>query len=110
MLKNIKTAKATIELYDFTVTVEGGELEELSVWTTTSTASEKLFGNYATSRSWVSDREIFWDEEELQEYAWSELMRILQKYNSCSIEVTETQVELCDECEERKDEDGECAC
>lgn len=108
MLKKVKKAKAVIELYDFTVTVEGGELEEHSVWTTTMQSSEKLFGNYATSRSWVSDRELFWDEEELEEYAWQELQRILQKYNYCAVEVEEVEVELCDECGERKDED--CVC
>jgi hypothetical protein len=110
MLKKVKKAKAIIELYDFTVTIEGGELEEHSVWTTTMSGNEKLFGSFANSRSWVSDRELFWDEEELQEYAWQELQRILQKYNSCSVEVEEVEVEFCDECEERKDEDGDCVC
>ena len=108
MLKKVKKAKATIELYDFTLTVEGGELGEFSVWTTTIKTSEKLFGAFSTSRDWVSDREIFWDEEELQTYAWEELQRVLQKYNHCSVEVTEGQVEICDECEERKEED--CVC
>lgn len=108
MLKNHKNATATIELYDFTLTVSGGELGEYSVWTTTSTASQKLFGAFATSRSWVSDRECFWDEEELREYAWAELQRVLQKYNHCSVEVEEVEVEHCDECEEPKAED--CVC
>ncbi len=110
MLKKVKKAKATIELYDFTLTVEGGELEEHSVWTTTLQNSEKLFGNFATSRTWTSDRELFWDEEELQAYAWEELQRVLQKYNHCSVEVEEVEVEFCDECEERKDEYENCVC
>ena len=108
MLKKHKNATATIELYDFSVIVSGGELGEHSVWTTTIKTSEKLFGSYATSRTWVSDSELFWDEEELEKYAWEELQRILQKYNHCSVEVEEVEVEHCDECEEPKGED--CVC
>lgn len=103
MLKDVKTAKAVIDLYDWSLTIEGGVLGESSKWTVTNQASVKLFGSYATSRSWTIE-EYFWDEEELEKFAWDEAIRITQKYNVCSIEITETQVELCDECEEPKDD------
>lgn len=106
MLKDIKTAKATIELYDWSLTIEGGVLGESSKWTVTNQNSEKLFGAYATTRSWTID-EYFWDEEELEKFAWDELIAITKKYNTCSIEVTETQVECCDECEEPTED---CVC
>jgi hypothetical protein len=106
MLKDIKTAKATIELYDFSLTIEGGELETWSDWTVTSQNSVKLFGSYATSKSWTA-HEYFSDAEEIEKYLWEELLSILQKYNHCSVEVTEAQVEECDECYERKEE---CSC
>jgi hypothetical protein len=103
MLKDVKTAKATIELYDWSLTIEGGVLGESSTWTVTNQNSVKLFGSMATSRSWTIE-EYFSDEEELEKFAWDEFMAITRKYNYCSIEVTETQVECCDECEEPKDD------
>lgn len=106
MLKDVKIAKATIEMFDFSLTIEGGTLDEYSEWTVTNQASEKLFGSYATSRSWTV-REMFCDEEELQEFAWERLIAIIKKYNHCSIETTHAQVELCDECGEPKED---CVC
>ena len=102
MLKDVKTAKATIELYDWSLTAEG-VLGQSAKWTITNQASEKLFGNFATSRTWTEEL-YFWDEEELEEWLWEELIRITKKYHHCSVEVTETQVECCDECEEPKDD------
>lgn len=106
MLKDVKNAKATIELYDWSLTVEGGVLGESSEWIVTNQASEKLFGRFATSRSWTIT-EYFWDEEELEKFAWDEVIAITQKYHHCSVEVTETKVECCDECEEPTDD---CVC
>lgn len=106
MLKNVKKAKATIELYDWSLTIEGGILDEMSEWTVTNQSSEKLFGSYATSRSWTI-REDFYDEEALEEWLWEELILITKKYNHCSVEVEEVEIELCDECEEPKDD---CVC
>lgn len=105
MLKDVKTAKATIELYDWSLTAEG-VLGQSHKWTITNQNSEKLFGSMATSRTWTEDL-YFWDEEELEEWMWEELIRITKKYNHCSVEIVETQVECCDECEEPKDD---CVC
>lgn len=80
------SGRVQIELDDFTVTVEGGVFCETSSWTTHLTFSMEKFGAFAPAKHW-DNHEVIVDENDLREFAWQEVLDILQKYSKTKVEV-----------------------
>lgn len=87
-------ATATIELDGFKLTVAG--FYDEPEWETTMS-----FSSYITpDKVWVDDDVAIYDEDDLREFAWEQLIYILQKYNGFAISEEEEEVEVEDEDEE----------
>ena len=88
-MKEITITTATIDFGDWKITATG-QLEQFCDW-----EIETSYNNMFTpSRSWT-DQEYFATEEDLEEYLWSEVQRLNQKYSSCvfSYELDEVEDE-----------------
>jgi hypothetical protein len=86
-------AVASIELDGFKLEVSGFYNE--SDWETTLSFDQS--GVQVPSKTWVDDDTYIYDENDLDEYAWEELFRIIKKYNGFSIEEAKVEVEDEDE-------------
>lgn len=90
MLKEIETTIAEVELDDYTLKLEG-ILEERN-WEVTMTSKNPLID----TRYWKID-EYLWDDEEVEEMLWSEVMRLTKKYSAVIFSNGITEIEEEDE-------------
>jgi hypothetical protein len=91
-MKEITITTATIDFGDWKISATG-RLEEFCDWDV-GTSYNNIF---APTRNWT-EHEYFSSEEDLEEYLWSEVQRLNQKYSSCVFS---------HELEEVEDEDSE---
>lgn len=93
MLKEIKITTATIEMDGFKLEVSG-QLDEWAKWTTTlSFPNSPIYIRdkvYDLGEQWIS-------EDELDKFAWDELLSILQKYNHFSVDEKTEEIEVDDD-------------
>lgn len=93
MTKEVTTTTAKVELDDYTLKMEG--ILDESEWTVTMSFKNDIL----PSKSWkITD--YIWDEEELEELVWKEVMRITKKYSVVTIDHMIDEVE-----DEDEDED-----
>jgi hypothetical protein len=90
MTKEVTTTTAKVELDDYTLKVEG--ILDESNWEVTMSFKD----NVLPSKSWNLTADI-WQEEELEELVWQEVMRITKKYAVVSIDHMIDEVEEDDE-------------
>lgn len=90
MTKEVTTTTAKVELDDYTLKVEG--ILDESNWEVTMSFKD----NVLPSKSWNLTADI-WQEEELEELVWREVMRITKKYAVVSIDHMIDEVEEDDE-------------
>jgi hypothetical protein len=90
MTKEVTTTTAKVELDDYTLKVEG--ILDESNWEVTMSFKD----NVLPSKSWNITADI-WQEEELEELVWREVMRITKKYAVVSIDHMIDEVEEDDE-------------
>lgn len=97
--KEIIITTASIELDGMKVEVKAqlGEYGDIETTMSFPAFDGKIF---VPSKTWV-DKDYLGDESDLQDYAWKELVSIIEKYNHWSI--SEEQVEVEDE--DAEDED-----
>jgi hypothetical protein len=86
-------AVASIELDGFKLEVSG--FYDETDWETTLSFDQT--GVQVPSKTWVDDDIYIYNEDDLNEYAWEELFRIIKKYNGFSIEEAKVEVEVEDE-------------
>ena len=86
MTKEVTTTTAKVEVDDYTLKFEG-ILEERN-WEVTMSFKNDL----VPSKSWKFD-EYIWDEDELEEMVWSEVLRIAKKYSVVTIDHMIEEVE-----------------
>jgi hypothetical protein len=86
-------AVASIELDGFKLEVSG--FYDETDWETTLSFDQT--GVQVPSKTWVDDDTYIYNEDDLNEYAWEELFRIIKKYNGFSIEEAKVEVEVEDE-------------
>lgn len=86
MTKEVTTTTAKVELDDYTLKVEG--ILDESNWEVTMSFKD----NVLPSKSWNITADI-WQEEELEELVWREVMRITKKYAVVSIDHMIDEVE-----------------
>jgi hypothetical protein len=95
--KIITITTAEIDFGDWKLTGTG-QLGEYWDWAFEMSFPKSPVG----SREW-KDREHFSDREELEEYMWSEVQRLNQKYSHCSFSEETEEVENEDYYEEDED-------
>jgi hypothetical protein len=96
--ENMKTttktkAVASIELDGFKLEVSG--FYDETDWETT--LSFDYTGVQVPSKTWVDEDTYIYNEDDLNDYAWEELFRIIKKYNGFSIDEAKVEVEDEDE-------------
>jgi hypothetical protein len=87
-----KTAKATLTLYDFTLTLSDGILGELSKWTATIKFSKSLGSIARSPQEWKVERTLHTVEDVKQEIMRS-LMEYLHQNITPHVEVSDIIVE-----------------
>lgn len=97
-MKEIETTIAEIELDDYTLRFEG--VLDKRGWDVTMTYKTDLL----SSKSWKLDDDC-WDENEVSDMVWREVMRITQKY--AGIVFSNDVTEICEEC---GDSPADCIC
>lgn len=86
MFKEVETTIAEVELDGYALKFEG-ILDEKD-WTVTMSFKNDLM----SSKSWKLD-EYVWDEADLEEKVWAEVLRITQKYSCVTFSNGLTEVE-----------------
>lgn len=90
MTKEVTTTTAKVELDDYTLKVEG--ILDESDWEVTMSFKNDVLRD----KTWNITADI-WQEEELEELVWSEVLRITKKYAVVSIDHMTDEVEEDDE-------------
>lgn len=81
--KEVTTSTIKLELDGFTLTAEG-ILDEPSDWTITNTSPVRTTKHVTRE---------YWDEEEATDYLWEEVMYLLRKYSTVTVDHFTDEVE-----------------